>query len=137
MRAVRRVGLSRLPHRRQAAQPSRRLGDEKRRLTSPLNDCPCGLRRRCTSPGLRSATVYPTIPLPGRCSSVVEQLIRNQQVAGSNPAVGSNGIKDLRGIAVRLRDSQQSDSNHFVGEPGSLVDFRTRALSQASRSSRR
>ena len=30
-----------------------------------------------------------------RCSSVVEQLIRNQQVVGSSPTIGSSGIKGL------------------------------------------
>jgi hypothetical protein len=32
---------------------------------------------------------------PGRHSSVVEQLIRNQQVWGSNPHAGSREIKGL------------------------------------------
>jgi hypothetical protein len=34
---------------------------------------------------------------PGRHSSVVEQLIRNQQVWGSNPHAGSNENKGLAG----------------------------------------
>src|ERR1700694_267448 len=38
-------------------------------------------------------------PCPSRRSSAVEQLIRNQQVIGSIPIVGSNGIKQLESSA--------------------------------------
>jgi hypothetical protein len=35
-------------------------------------------------------TLIPSAPATRRCSSGVEQLIRNEQVAGSNPASGSS-----------------------------------------------
>ena len=51
--------------------------------------------------GTEPAALYARTPRRRR-SSAVEQLIRNQQVLGSSPSVGTNKINELSGIPQSL-----------------------------------
>ena len=58
----------------------------------------------------------------GRCSSVVEQLIRNQQVTGSSPVIGSRGLGGEWGVIPLF----------LLGGSGGLLIFGLRSAEVSS-----
>jgi hypothetical protein len=58
----------------------------------PCTTCLGVPERRSRSTDSRVVRRAPILPVPGRHSSVVEQLFRKQQVLGSNPSVGSSSL---------------------------------------------